>query len=398
MVVKTSKTATASVHSITPFLDSKGLRVLKPYADMLDNEVNIEFDKKVSLDIDWGMLNTAKKTFDYQNMPFMHMLLQNMKHKQPYKGLKILHNTHLTWSTVTKIECLLASGAEVTATVTDTLFCDPEIIDFLKEANVKFVAQEDLVDDFDIALDCCADLYPQINPRIGVIEQTKTGANLYAQIEDPDFAIVSIDDTETKKLETFYGTGDGFIRGLQKHYKQSISDLSFCVFGFGKVGHGIARAINEHTDQVSVIDKDWGLFESDEELNFSPIDFSEHSKVKVAIKQSDVIVMATGVKDLISNEFDKELFDGKILINMGSEDEFGDKFSSKDVLGGKGPINFTLNEPTLAKYLDPIFYLHNHAIDILLANKGKKGMLPVPELVDNNILSSWQDFYRRTLY
>ena len=42
--------------------------------------------------------------------------------------------------------------------------------------------------------------------------------------------------------------------------------------------------------------------------------------------------------------------------NMGAEDEWGSLFSAADVLHGKMPVNFSLEEPTTIQYLDPAFY------------------------------------------
>ena len=82
---------------------------------------------------------------------------------------------------------------------------------------------------------------------------------------------------------------------------------------------------------------------------------------------------------------------------MGSEDEFGYKFSDESVLAKKMPINFTLSEPTLAKYLDPIFYIHNVALDVLINQRDNVGMIDVPKSLDEEILQEWC-FYHNESY
>ena len=201
-------------------------------------------------------LEPQGKQFDYKKMPFMQKLLERMKVEKPYQGLKILSNTHLTWSTIAKLEPLLVSGAHVTATVTKTLKCNPEVVELMRRANVEFIDEELLTDDYDLCLDCCADLSGKIAPRIGVSEQTQTGSVIYKAQDNRDFGVISVDECRTKKLETYYGTGDGFVRAIRKYVETPLNKLKFCVFGYGKVGRGIVNTLSHHTDCIYVVEQE----------------------------------------------------------------------------------------------------------------------------------------------
>lgn len=323
-------------------------------------------------------------------MPFMLAQIESGFERQPYKGLRVLHNTHMTWSTVIKIEALLATGADVTVTVTETLKRNNKVVDLTKAANINFVEERDISGTYDVLLDCCGELCSHVLPTLGAIEQTQTGSHKYQNLVDMGFKIVSIDNTKTKKLETLFGTGDGFVRAFLALTKEAISNKTFCIIGYGKVGHGIIHALKVYKDiNIIVIEKNENLFLSGEASGIRLINAKDDLAVRQAINASDVIVTATGIKKLISEHYDSELFRGKILANMGSEDEFGDNFSDKEILFSKSPINFSLKEPTLAMYLDPIFYIHNQAIDILLNSGDTTGLIDIPPKFDLDVLNQW---------
>jgi adenosylhomocysteinase len=65
---------------------------------------------------------------------------------------------------------------------------------------------------------------------------------------------------------------------------------------------------------------------------------------------------------------------------MGIDDEFGPGVDSERVLGGKSPIDFSLSEPTLMRYMDPVFAVSNEALVQLRQGSVDNGIHPP----DNN--------------
>ena len=82
------------------------------------------------------------------------------------------------------------------------------------------------------------------------------------------FPVINVDDSNLKKLEGMYGTGESFVRAFKERTGQSIHNQSFMVFGFGKVGRGIVKYLLRETPHITVVDqsekqlsdaKKWGL-------------------------------------------------------------------------------------------------------------------------------------------
>lgn len=72
---------------------------------------------------------------------------------------------------------------------------------------------------------------------------------------------------------------------------------------------------------------------------------------------------------------------------MGGTDELGSKFPADRVLYRKQPINFSLENPTPPRFLDPIFCAHNDAIKLLPALA--PGYYPFPHQNSTYWIEKW---------
>jgi adenosylhomocysteinase len=88
------------------------------------------------------------------------------------------------------------------------------------------------------------------------------------------------------------------------------------------------------------------------------------------------------------NEINSDVY----LLNMGAEDEYGDKFSSERVFANKAPINFLLDAPTLIHYIDPIFFAHNK-VCLNLLNSDQIGYSPLPSELDIPLINKWSKIH-----
>ena len=348
--------------------------------------------------INYKILASTHNYFTNKEAPFLFELRELMKEKQPYKGLKILHNIPITLESIIKIECLLLAGADVTVTGLKTLPPMQRALEILNDANVKINLQRDnLKDSFDIHLDCCAELTELNAPHFGAVELTQTGTHIYQKI-NLSYPVISVDDCQLKCLETI-GTGDAFVRAVQSLTNIQLTTKKIILFGYGKVGKGIINALKPYTDDIVIVEKDEKveeLIKNDVSKN-KIISFSNIQSIKQELKNTFCAVTATGIVNLISEHFTKEDFAGVYLANMGAGDEFGPKFSSHDVLFEKLPINFSLQFPTKMQYLDPIFYAHNTSIDLLIANKISLGYMAFPADLSIDILRKWGKFHAQDI-
>lgn len=343
--------------------------------------------------VDITKLENACQLFTKEEMPFLSHSLEKMSREKPLLGIKIVHNCHLTLSTICKIAPLLVSGADITVTMTPGLKCHDGIIELMRESKIKFIEPADLKDEYDFSLDCCAGLLDIIHPRIGAAELTQTGSMLYKKSKNK-YPVISIDESRVKRLETLLGTGDGFLRALLYFTQQDVTNKKFILFGYGKVGHGICKALLPHTKQIIIIEKNINLIRQVLHDHKIALSIENINEIKRQIKNAFCVVTATGERGMISQYFDKADFEScEFLANMGSEDEYGEKFAEEDALYNKAPINFALAQPTLLRYLDPVFYAHNHSVEILLNKKFKKRFNYFPDKTCREIVSLWGKYH-----
>lgn len=343
-----------------------------------------------------NVLEKARAHIAQQSMPFLDIHRELARATQPYKGLFILQNIPLTLITLFKAEVLVLGGAEVILTSPAFYTPNESLIHLAKEAGFHIQRSHPQHESFDLHLDCCAELLEVPTPRLGAVELTQSGSMIY-QTATFDYPVISVDDSPLKVLETFLGTGDGFYRALHAHVGEAMRHQAFVIFGYGKVGQGIANALRFWTDDITVID-----IKAPKRVQSPAIRYiaaTDKKAIEEAIKRSYCTVTATGVKDLITSYygFNKTNFGSSLLINMGAEDEYGSHFSTSDVLFDKRAFNFSLNEPTAFRYLDPIFYAHNYGVDLILSKQYSKGYHPFPASLSKEILEQWQTLHQEDI-
>lgn len=337
----------------------------------------------------------ARALFAIREIPFLTEMRHELQKNPLLKGLTILHNTPLTLATAFKLEVLAFGGAKIVATCIKALPPEQRAVELLQAANIPVQIEHVFHGDYDIHLDCCGELIVQKPPRIGAVELTQTGSEIYRKTPIK-YPIVSVDDSKLKIIETFFGTGDGFIRALQLVKQNDIYNKAYVVFGYGKVGRGIVHALKKITSNITIVDHiKPPLFPKD--LKF--INTNNLKAIRKAISESFAVVTASGIKGLITNFycFTKSDFGQSILINMGAEDEYGNNFSLNDIEFEKKPFNFVLQEPTAYRYLDPIFYAHNLSIDLIRNNAIQNGYHSFPETIAQSILKRWESLYKEDI-
>eukprot|EP01104_Vermistella_antarctica_P014051 TRINITY_DN4354_c0_g1_i2.p1 TRINITY_DN4354_c0_g1~~TRINITY_DN4354_c0_g1_i2.p1 ORF type:complete len:250 (-),score=44.61 TRINITY_DN4354_c0_g1_i2:353-1102(-) len=180
---------------------------------------------------------------------------------------------------------------------------------------------------------------------------------------------------------------------------------SFIIFGYGKVGRGVAhRLTQDFKAKVSVVDVTDECLESASRRGFSAFKISDPALHDV-IRNCYAIVTCSGVEGLISKSFGtreevRQLFlkKPKHLSNIGALDEWGGAFDPEDVIFGKRAVNFSLEEPTTIKFLDPAFFARDLAALYLLPTHESKlytknGLHPLPDAVNDSVLNDWCNFH-----
>lgn len=342
----------------------------------------------------------ARETQQTREMPFLSELRNWMMTNRPYEGLRILHNTPLSIETVCKLEPLILSGAELTVTGSASVHPSTKsrAIELLQETGIPLELNHQKLKNqtYDFCLDVCAELYNIINVKLGYVELTQSGEHWLRQ-QKLNIPVLSVNDSLIKKLETFYGTGEGFLRALKKLIGTDICIQNVLQFGFGKVGQGVAHFLRPHVSNITVVDISDEILELGRSRGLKTVNAHNVSEVLNEIKNATLIITATGIHGFISKNYTKHIFDGKILANIGALDEFGELFLENEILFSKQPINFSLETPTLMRYLDPVFYAHSLAPNIILQGDLNPGYYSLPQKIDQEILNLWSHIHREDL-
>lgn len=307
--------------------------------------------------------------------------LARWEQSRPLAGMRILDCTPLFANTLAKFLPLQAGGAEVFAGIHPQIPSDPATVALLPDLGIGVVDVNDAPQQFDVVLDC-AGRHRAAPSTFGYAELTHSGLAQYADCSLP---VVVIDVSPLKLLETMFGTGDALMRALdqlvldheQVTSRADLTGLPVVIFGAGKVGSGIALNAMNRQLAVTVVDDAAAA-------NFAGaplIDRNDHEAVRAAIADAGLIVSATGVAHALAPHGAAITASQAIVANMGVDDEFGPQVPPSRVLNNKVPVNFVLAEPTLMRYMDPVFALSNAAaVDLVHETLPNGIQAPAPEL------------------
>lgn len=152
----------------------------------------------------------------------------------------------------------------------------------------------------------------------GVTEETTTGVlRLYqfAAAGELVFPAINVNDSVTKsKFDNKYGTRHSLLDGINRGTDVLIGGKAALVCGYGDVGKGCAEALRGQGARVTVTEID--------PINAlqAMMDGFDVKTVEEFIGQADIVITATGNKDIISFEHMKQMKHQAILGNIGHFD------------------------------------------------------------------------------
>ncbi|MER7451680.1 adenosylhomocysteinase [Nocardia beijingensis] len=152
----------------------------------------------------------------------------------------------------------------------------------------------------------------------GVTEETTTGVlRLYqfAAAGELVFPAINVNDSVTKsKFDNKYGTRHSLIDGINRGTDVLIGGKKVLICGYGDVGKGCAESLAGQGARVQVTEID--------PINAlqALMDGYDVVTVEKAIGEADIVITATGNKDIITLEHMKAMKDQAILGNIGHFD------------------------------------------------------------------------------
>ena len=152
----------------------------------------------------------------------------------------------------------------------------------------------------------------------GVSEETTTGVlALNKMAEDKKLLIpaINVNDSVTKsKFDNLYGCRESLVDGIKRATDVMMSGKVAIVAGFGDVGKGSAASLRQSGARVMVTETDpiCALQAAMEGYEVVVMDES--------IKEADIVVTATGNKDIVTADHMRMMKDRAILCNIGHFD------------------------------------------------------------------------------
>lgn len=276
-------------------------------------------------------------------MPGLMALREEYADQQPLEGARIAGCLHMTIQTAVLIETLVELGADVrwascnifsTQDHAAAAIADQDIPVFAWEGETEeeywwCVEQTLFFEDdkpLNMILDDGGDLtqlvhddYPELMKGInGISEETTTGVNrLYKMSKEGTLGApaINVNDSVTKsKFDNKYGCRESCADAVRRATDIMMAGKVAVVAGYGDVGKGSSASLRGAGARVIVteIDPICALQ--------AAMDGYEVKKMDDAIKEADIVVTATGNKDIIADRHFKMMKDKTIVGNIGHFD------------------------------------------------------------------------------
>ena len=290
---------------------------------------------------EWG---EKEITLAEAEMPGLMALREEYSASKPLEGARIAGCLHMTIQTAVLIETLVELGAEVSwsscnifstqdhaaAAIAATGipvyawkgmneeefdWCIEQTLFAFKDGKPLNMILDDGGDLTNMVLDNYPELVSEIN---GLSEETTTGVHrLYERVKNGTLTMpaINVNDSVTKsKFDNKYGCKESLVDAIRRSTDIMMAGKVAVVAGYGDVGKGSAASLKGAGTRVIVteIDPICALQAS--------MDGFEVKKLETAIPEADIIVTATGNKDIVRSEHFEAMKDKTIVCNIGHFD------------------------------------------------------------------------------
>ena len=296
--------------------------------------------KDISL-ADWGRkeINLAEA-----EMPGLMALREEFGKQKPLKGSRIAGCLHMTIQTAVLIETLVEMGAEVTWSSCNIFSTqdhaaaaiaaagipvyawkgmNEEEFDWCIEQTVFFGENKEplnmILDDGGDLTNLVLDKYPKLVKGIkGLSEETTTGVHrLYERMKNGTLPIpaINVNDSVTKsKFDNKYGCKESAVDAIRRATDVMMAGKRVVVAGYGDVGKGTVASFSGAGAIVTVCEVDPICALQ------AAMDGYEVKKMSSVISNADIVVTATGNKDILKEDHFRLMKDKTIVCNIGHFD------------------------------------------------------------------------------
>ncbi len=276
-------------------------------------------------------------------MPGLMALRKEYKGKSPLKGAKILGCLHMTIQTAVLIETLVDLGAEVRWSSCNIFSTQDHAAAAVAKAGIPVFAWKGETEEEywwcvkqtiegkkdwkpNMILDDGGDLtalmhkdYKELLKDIkGLSEETTTGVLALKKMEEQGTLMVpaiNVNDSVTKsKFDNLYGCRESLVDGIKRATDVMMSGKVAIVAGFGDVGKGSAASLRQSGARVMITETDPICALQAAMEGYEVVLMDE------MIGQADIVVTATGNKDIVTADHMRAMKDRSILCNIGHFD------------------------------------------------------------------------------
>jgi adenosylhomocysteinase len=296
--------------------------------------------KDISL-AEWGR---KEITLAEAEMPGLMAIRKEYGPTQPLKGSRIAGCLHMTIQTAVLIETLKELGAEVTwsscnifstqdhaaAAIADTgvpvyawkgmneeefNWCIEQTLFAFEDGKPLNLILDDGGDLTNMVLDEFPELVGDIN---GLSEETTTGVHrLYERVKNGTLAMpaINVNDSVTKsKFDNKYGCKESLVDAIRRSTDVMLAGKVAIVAGYGDVGKGSAASLRGAGARVIITEID-PICALQAAMDGFPV-----KRMETAIPEADIIVTATGNKDIVQGHHFEAMKDKTIVCNIGHFD------------------------------------------------------------------------------
>ena len=290
---------------------------------------------------DWGRKEIKLAEAE---MPGLMALRKEYGSEQPLKGARIAGCLHMTIQTAVLIETLTELGADVTWSSCNIFSTQDHAAAAVAAAGIPVYAWKGMNEEefnwcieqtiffgedrkpLNLILDDGGDLtniifdeFPELAAGIkGLSEETTTGVHrLYERMQNGTLPLpaINVNDSVTKsKFDNKYGCKESAVDAVRRATDIMLAGKRVVVAGYGDVGKGTVASFQGAGAIVTVteIDPICALQAS--------MDGFEVKKLDTVIGNADIIVTATGNKDIVTERHFRAMKDKAIVCNIGHFD------------------------------------------------------------------------------
>ena len=276
-------------------------------------------------------------------MPGLMAIRTEYKKNKPLKGAKIVGCLHMTIQTAVLIETLVDLGAEVRwsscnifstqdhaaaaiakkgipvfawkgETEEEYWWCIKQTIEGQKNWKPNLL----LDDGGDLTALMHSDYQDLLKGIKGVSEETTTGVKALKKMENQKKLMIpafNVNDSVTKsKFDNLYGCRESLVDGIRRATDVMMSGKVAVVAGYGDVGKGSAASLRQSGARVMITESDPICALQAAMEGYEVVLMDE------VVDKADIVVTATGNKDIVTIEHMRKMKDRSILCNIGHFD------------------------------------------------------------------------------